>query len=105
MRSLLIPAAVLALSGCLPHAQVAQAQLSGQEKFTVIEVDRLYSYVIDPRTESCFLHQNAKDLKNFAMVQVPCDKLKQNVPEAAQAIHWIPGGKPAAGAAVSAPTP
>ncbi|MFP2933562.1 hypothetical protein ACLESO_52155 [Pyxidicoccus sp. 3LG] len=103
MRSLLLLAAsAVALSGCMPHTQTARAELSGQEKFSIIQVDNFYSYVIDPRTESCFLRQTGYEF-NFAMVQVPCEKLKQNVPEAAQAITWLPDAKPAA--AVAAPTP
>jgi hypothetical protein len=93
--SLSLFAALLALTGCVNHTQSTRAQLETQGRFIVIEVDRRFSYLIDPRTESCFLHQESAEF-NFALVPVPCDKLKRNVPEAAPHITWVAGtGTPA----------
>ncbi|WIG93614.1 hypothetical protein [Myxococcus sp. SDU36] len=40
---------------------------------------------------------------NHALVHVPCDKLKRNLPEASTFITWVPDSAEAP--AVSAPTP
>lgn len=96
MRSLfLLAAAMLAATGCsFPHTQVAQANLQSQGRFSIIDLGGRFSYLIDPRTETCFLRQEGDKL-NFALVPVPCDKLKHNLPEAAEHIPWVPDAPPA----------
>lgn len=95
MRKLFI-AICLAASGCAAsHAQYASTNLEPQAPFGIVEIDYSHRYVIDPRTESCFLRVSGSDF-NFAMVHVSCAKLKKNVPEAAAFITWEPSdGAPA----------
>ncbi|WP_226994105.1 hypothetical protein [Myxococcus hansupus] len=102
MREPLLPYAVLALSlmGCVSsHFDVVK--MSSTEKFAVINIDGRNAYLIDPRTESCFLMTAGGG--NHSTVHVPCEKLKRNVPEAATFITWAPSGE--AAPTVSAPTP
>ncbi|WP_163991829.1 hypothetical protein [Pyxidicoccus caerfyrddinensis] len=95
MRTLLLLAAALAVTGCtFPHAQVARADLQAQGRFSIIDLGGGYSYLIDPRTETCFLRQPGAEF-TFALVAVPCDKLKHNLPEAAAHIPWVPDAQPA----------
>lgn len=96
MRSLLLLAAtLLAATGCsFPHTQVAQANLQTQGRFSIIDLGGGFSYLIDPRTETCFLRQEAPHF-NFALVPVPCDKLKHHLPEAAGHLPWVPDAPPA----------
>ncbi|WP_426755578.1 hypothetical protein [Myxococcus sp. Y35] len=103
MRKSLLPNAVLLLSlvGCGVPAHVDYVKLPTEGKFAVIAIDNRNGYLIDPRTESCFLLTSSMD--NHAIVHVPCDKLKRNVPEAATFITWVPDS--AESPAVSAPTP
>jgi hypothetical protein len=98
MRSLLLLAAMLAATGCaFPHTQVSQANLQTQGRFSIIDMGGGFSYLVDPRTETCFLRQLGAEF-NFALVPVPCDKLKHNLPEAAAHIPWVPDAPPASGA-------
>jgi hypothetical protein len=86
MRKLLI-AIVLGATGCVAsHTQVTSPDLGRQEPFGIIVIDGNYRYIIDPRTESCFL----RSVMGGAMVHVSCAKLKKNVPEAAAYITWEP---------------
>ncbi|MFP2958171.1 hypothetical protein ACLEPN_10120 [Myxococcus sp. 1LA] len=97
-KSLLLPAAaLLSLTGCT-HTRVDRVELTSQDRFSIIQIDGSHSYLIDPRTESCFLRQNSGNF-NFALVTVPCDKLKKNVPEASAFITWVPDGAEAPAAA------
>lgn len=98
MRPLFVLAAALALPGCLiPHTQENQADLQTQGRFSIIDMGGRYSYLIDPRTETCFLRMSGSDF-NYSLVTVPCDKLKRNLPEAAPHIPWVPDAQPAGGA-------
>ncbi len=86
MRKLLI-AIALGATGCVgPHTQYTTTNLERQAPFGIIMIDGNYRYVIDPRTESCFL----RSVVGGAMVHVSCAKLKKNVPEAAAFITWEP---------------
>jgi hypothetical protein len=87
MRMCFLLAAALALTGCVSHRQTTHAQLQDQRRFLRVAIDSVYDYLIDPRTESCFLREQGA-AHNFALVPVPCDKLKRNVPEAAPHITW-----------------
>jgi hypothetical protein len=89
MRRLLLAVTTLWTVGCAPHMQAASANLEGQVPFGVVKIDFRFSYLIDPRTESCFLWASGADF-NFALEPVSCAKLKKNVPEAAQHITWQP---------------
>ncbi|GHG79342.1 hypothetical protein GCM10012319_31120 [Comamonas sp. KCTC 72670] len=102
MRQSLLLHAVLAFSlvGCV-SSRFDVVKMASTEKFAVINIDGRNAYLIDPRTESCFLMTASFD--NHSTVHVPCDKLKRNVPEAATFITWAPSGEEAP--AVSAPTP
>lgn len=93
MRSVLLVTAALGLAAC-GHQQLTRVNLEHQPLFGVVEIDPRFSYLIDSRTESCFLKQEAAN-SNFALVPVPCDKLKKNVPEAAAYITWFPDSAPA----------
>jgi hypothetical protein len=82
---------LLPLAGSLfacAHAERIEVDLSGQTPFTVVDIDDVNAYFIDPRTESCFLRLGRGTGSNLAAV--PCDKLKRNVPEAARHITWGP---------------
>ncbi|QSQ22175.1 hypothetical protein JY651_44790 [Pyxidicoccus parkwayensis] len=105
MRSLLLSAAaMLAATGCIPpHTQVSEANLQAQGRFSIIDVGGGFSYLIDPRTETCFLRQLGSDF-NFALVAVPCDKLKHNLPEAASHIPWVPDAPPSSAPATPSST-
>ncbi|NOJ81039.1 hypothetical protein HNV28_22380 [Myxococcus xanthus] len=102
MRKSLLRCAVLLLPfvGCIP-SHVDYVKLPEAGKFALINIDGRNAYLIDPRTESCFLVTAGSD--NHTTVHVPCDKLKKNLPEAATFITWVPDS--AAAPAVSAPTP
>lgn len=102
MRKSLLPCALLLLPlvGCLPsHLDYVKLREAG--KFALINIDGRNAYLIDPRTESCFLVTASSG--NHTTVHVPCDKLKRNLPEAATFITWVPDSAEAP--AVSAPTP
>ncbi|OJT19728.1 hypothetical protein BO221_35900 [Archangium sp. Cb G35] len=89
MRKLLLVMA-LGATGCVaPHAQYASTNLERQAPFGVVELDSSHRYIIDPRTESCFLRVAGAN-SNFALVPVSCAKLKKNVPEAVAYITWEP---------------
>ncbi|AKJ07590.1 hypothetical protein ATI61_10734 [Archangium gephyra] len=76
-------------TGCIyPHTQFTDTDLERQAPFGVINIDFTHRYIIDPRTESCFLRTSIGE--GGAMVAVPCAKLKKNVPEAAAFITWEP---------------
>ena len=94
MRTLLLVIA-LGATGCVaPHAQYTSTNLAPQAPFGIVQIDYGHRYIIDPRTESCFLRVSGADF-NFALVHVPCAKLKKNVPEAAAFITWEPSDAPA----------
>lgn len=88
MRPLLVTLTALLFSACLPHAEVTRVQLGKQTPFHIIQIDSTFVYLIDPRTETCFLLAGGGE--SFGMAHVPCDKLKRNVPEAAPFIAWVP---------------
>lgn len=94
MRPLLLTLSALLFSACHPHAQVTRVQLGKQTPFHIIQIDSTFLYLIDPRTETCFLV--AGNSGAFGMTHVPCDKLKRNVPEAAPFIAWVPDAPAAA---------
>ncbi|WP_255208291.1 MULTISPECIES: hypothetical protein [unclassified Myxococcus] len=102
MRKSLLRCAVLVLPlvGCIP-SHVDYVKLPEAGKFALINVDGRLAYLIDPRTESCFLVTSTSD--NHSLVHVPCDKLKRNLPEASTFITWVPDSAEAP--AVSATTP
>ncbi|NVJ09006.1 hypothetical protein HUW63_27695 [Myxococcus sp. AM001] len=102
MRQSLLRCAVLLLPlvGCIP-SHVDYVKLPEAGKFALINVDGRLAYLIDPRTESCFLVTSGSS--NHALAHVPCDKLKRNLPEASTFITWVPDSAEAP--AVSAPTP
>lgn len=96
MRKMIL-AIALGATGCMtPHTQYISTNLEPQPPFGVVAVDHEHRYIIDPRTESCFLRVFGGE-SNFAMVHVSCAKLKKNVPTAAAFITWEPSdGAPAA---------
>ncbi|NOK00397.1 MULTISPECIES: hypothetical protein [unclassified Myxococcus] len=99
MRKSLLRCAVLLLPlvGCVPsHLDYVKLPKAGG--FAIINIDGRRAYLIDPRAESCFLI-----ISSGAVGNVPCDKLKKNLPEAAAFITWVPDSAEAP--AVSAPTP
>jgi hypothetical protein len=73
-------------AGCAaaPH-DVAKVDLDTQAPFGVIPMGGTAAYLIDPRTESCFLFVDK------AIAVVPCGPLKKNLPAAAKYITWDPG--------------
>ncbi|MFE8602592.1 hypothetical protein [Archangium violaceum] len=88
MRKTLL-AIALGASGCVyPHTQLTTTDLGRQAPFEIIQIDYTHRYIIDPRTESCFLLTLIGE--SGAMVHVPCAKLKKNVPEATAFITWEP---------------
>ena len=89
MRLLLTALTALTFSACMPHAEVTRVDLNNQSPFHIVQIDRTFIYLIDPRTETCYLVAGGGD-SNFAMSAVPCDKLKHNVPESARFITWVP---------------
>jgi hypothetical protein len=93
MNKKLFALALMPLVGCA-HAQISSVELTGQAPFGVVAIDNFNSYMIDPRTESCFLRSIGSDL-NFAMVPVSCAKLRKSVPESAQYITWESNAAPA----------
>ncbi|AEI64219.1 hypothetical protein LILAB_11540 [Corallococcus macrosporus] len=93
---------LLPLVGCGIPSHVDYVKMPTPGKFALINVDNRLAYLIDPRTESCFLLTSSMD--NHAIVHVPCDKLKKNLPEASTFITWVPDGAEGP-AAASAPTP
>ena len=74
------------VAGCAaaPH-DIAKVDLDKQAPFGVIPMGGAAAYLIDPRTESCFL------LADKAIAVVPCAPLKKNLPAAAKYITWDPG--------------
>lgn len=102
MRKSLLQCAVLLLplAGCIP-SHVDYVKLPEAGKFALINVDNRLAYLIDPRTESCFLVTAGSG--NHTTVHVPCDKLKRNLPEASAFITWVPDSEQAP--AVTAPAP
>ena len=78
-------AAALASLGC-GHTQLRQARLGEPAEISFVSAGGFFSYIIDPRTETCFLYGT---LGGPSFAPVPCEKLKKNVPEAAKAITWL----------------
>ncbi|HYO69456.1 MAG TPA: hypothetical protein VEU33_25600 [Archangium sp.] len=93
MRKTLLAITALWATGCtLSEVQPTETQATSTnpqrtEPFRLVDIDVWNQYVIDPRTESCFLHTRSGHF-NFTMVHVSCAKLKKNVPEAAAFITW-----------------
>ena len=103
MRSLLLLAATLALSGCArqPRAVPSSPAREARGGFAIVEVDDA-SYLIDPFSQSCFLRHW---YGNSTLLPVPCDKLKQNLLAAARYITWISAPKRSTGEAGQTPPP
>lgn len=101
MRALLLLATAALLGpACVlpPSAQRAEpdSQLKTGLVTLYVEGGR---YIIDPYTESCFLTiYGGSD----GLVAVPCDKLKRNLPKAAEYLPWVPDAPPASDAATPA---
>jgi hypothetical protein len=80
--------AVLALSGCVPSRAAGAAPATPVDPnrpfIELVHVDGGW-YVIDPFTETCFVGRH-----DVALGQVPCEKVKRRVPEAARFITWVP---------------
>ena len=93
MRSLLLLAAVLALSGCARQPRTAPKPLprDAARGIAIVPVEDA-SYIIDPYSQSCFLRLHHWAGGN-SMHAVPCDKLKQNLLAAARYITWISAPK------------
>ncbi|MCP3167787.1 hypothetical protein [Myxococcus qinghaiensis] len=87
MRPLLLTLTALLFSACHPHAEITRVQLTKQSPFHIIQIDSRFMYLIDPRTETCFLLAGGSEA--FGMTHVPCDKLKRNVPEAVPFLAWV----------------
>jgi hypothetical protein len=77
---------LILIAGCV-HAPTDRASVNveRQAPFGIVRLDDFFSYVIDPRTESCFI-----STPHF-LVAVPCAPLKRNLPEAAKYITWDSG--------------
>lgn len=90
MRKMLLALCALWATGCVrPYVQHTSTNRERQAPFGIIRIDGDFdfSYIIDPRTESCLLRDYGGQ-GNIAMVHVSCAKLKKNVPEAAAFITW-----------------
>jgi hypothetical protein len=90
MVRLLALCAMALLSGCVgvpPKAQFADAGRDRLAPWGVVRIDRVSAYLIDPRTESCFLNM-VSGSQSVTIVPVSCAKLKKNLPEAATFITW-----------------
>lgn len=96
MRASFLLATLLLLPGCAGATPTRFAPEKPGPRIAIVYVDG-GRYIIDPNTESCFL-----GLGN-AVVGVPCDKLKKNVPAAAEFITWVPDAKTGADAPASTP--
>lgn len=104
MNKRLLILALVPLVGCA-YANVSRVELTRQTPFGIVSIDGLNAYMIDPRTESCFLRSYGND-SNFAMVPVSCAKLRKSVPESAQYITWEQDSAPAkSSTAAAASTP
>jgi len=85
-------------AGC--HQQISRTQPQGEQKdFTELEVG-IYTYLFDPRSETCALIWG-----NAWALAVDCVALVRNMPEAAAYAPWAQRGAPAPGAAPGTPAP
>lgn len=74
-------------AGCTKAVQVS-AKVPEDAKIHEIYVEESFHYVIDPRTESCFLAVLQGGAKR-TLGPVDCAKLKASLPEAAKVITWV----------------
>jgi hypothetical protein len=72
-------------------------ELQGQAKIGVVGIDPWTAYLIDSRSEACFLRVIWNPGASVAVTPVSCAALKRNVPEAARFITWDPSPGPAPG--------
>ena len=97
----------LTTAGCESqrHTRTVNAALPAKSTFVFFQLEGGNGYLIDPRTETCFLRQESSADYDFALVPVPCDKLKRNVPEAAAHIRWVNAAPPTGREGVPAAPP
>jgi hypothetical protein len=77
--------------GCKPATEVRVTIPRGNVLYGVVRIDESFSYLIDPRTESCILRfWVGYSESGGSSVLVDCAKLKKNLPEAAKFITWLP---------------
>lgn len=83
-RLLLVSVLAAALSACTPRYTTAPSGETAE--FGIVRLGGDFAYLIDPRTESCFLTMSG--LQYAWSTPVSCAKLKANVPGAARFITW-----------------